>query len=223
VKVHHLNCGTMRPPVIDAMVCHVLLVESGSGLVLVDAGFGSLDCENPARFGHIRRHLIRPVFDPAETALRQVERLGFERSDVRHIIVTHFDADHIGGIADFPDAQIHVTTAEAVGAMRPRQRAPGGGVAAAAQSEISSERVASDGCNDVRADRLRMRLRDEADRGVIDGRTARDLDEELAYTEDMQRSYCASGMSNWREERLDRQFAQIEDRLRYVEGRSDRW
>lgn len=120
MKVHHLNCGTMRPPVIDAMVCHVLLVESGSGLVLVDAGFGSLDCENPARFGHIRRHLIRPVFDPAETALRQVERLGFERSDVRHIIVTHFDADHIGGIADFPEAQIHVTAAEALGAMRPR-------------------------------------------------------------------------------------------------------
>ncbi len=105
---------------IDPLVCHVLLVESGSGLVLVDAGFGSLDCENPARFGHIRRHLIRPVFDPAETALRQVERLGFERSDVRHIIVTHFDADHIGGIADFPQAQIHVTATEALGAMRPR-------------------------------------------------------------------------------------------------------
>ena len=120
MKVHHLNCGTMRPPAIDALVCHVLLVESDSGLVLVDAGFGSLDCENPARFGQIRRHIIRPVFDPAETALRQIQTLGFERSDVRHIIVTHFDADHIGGIADFPDAQIHVTTAEAVGAMRPR-------------------------------------------------------------------------------------------------------
>ncbi len=110
----------MRPLAIDALVCHVLLVESDSGLVLVDAGFGSLDCENPARFGPIRRHIIRPVFDPAETALRQIQTLGFERSDVRHIIVTHFDADHIGGIADFPDAQIHVTTAEAVGAMRPR-------------------------------------------------------------------------------------------------------
>ena len=53
-------------------------------------------------------------------AISQVARLGFQRSDVRHIIVTHFDADHIGGLADFPDAQVHVTTAEAHGAMRSR-------------------------------------------------------------------------------------------------------
>jgi glyoxylase-like metal-dependent hydrolase (beta-lactamase superfamily II) len=37
---------------------------------------------------------------------------------VRHIVITHFDGDHIGGIPDFPEAQIHVTAAEALGAMR---------------------------------------------------------------------------------------------------------
>ena len=31
---------------------------------------------------------------------------------MRHIVITHFDGDHIGGISDFPDAQIHVTAAE---------------------------------------------------------------------------------------------------------------
>lgn len=120
VKVHHLNCGSLRPLGTPAMVCHVLLVESDNGLVLVDTGFGTLDCEDPGRFGHLRRRLIRPALDRAETAAHQVERLGFERSDVRHIIVTHFDADHIGGLADFPDARVHVTTAEAFGAMQSR-------------------------------------------------------------------------------------------------------
>jgi glyoxylase-like metal-dependent hydrolase (beta-lactamase superfamily II) len=110
----------MRPPGVAALVCHVLLVETDHGLVLVDSGFGSQDCDRPARIGALRRHLIRPAFDHTETAIRQIEDLGFERSDVRHIIVTHFDADHIGGLADFPDAQVHVTSAEAFGAMRSR-------------------------------------------------------------------------------------------------------
>lgn len=120
MKVHHHNCGTLRPVGNPEMVCHVLLVESNAGLVLVDTGFGILDCDDPGRFGHIRRRLIRARLDHAETAVRQVEHLGFHRCDVRHIVVTHFDADHIGGLADFPDAQVHVTTAEVLGAMHSR-------------------------------------------------------------------------------------------------------
>jgi glyoxylase-like metal-dependent hydrolase (beta-lactamase superfamily II) len=52
--------------------------------------------------------------------VRQVERLGFRRNDVRHIVVTHFDADHIGGLADFPEAQVHVTATEALAVMEPQ-------------------------------------------------------------------------------------------------------
>ena len=80
MKVHHLNCGTMRPPGTPALVCHVLLVETDNA--------------------------------------RQVQRLGFSRDDVRHIVITHFDLDHIGGLADFPAAQVHVTTAEIDGSIR---------------------------------------------------------------------------------------------------------
>jgi glyoxylase-like metal-dependent hydrolase (beta-lactamase superfamily II) len=120
VKIHHLNCGTMDSPGAH-IVCHVLLAETDNGLVLVDSGFGLRDCANPSRIGP-SRHLLRPKFDVEETAARQVERLGFRRDDVRHIITTHFDIDHIGGLADFPDARIHVTAAEALGAMKPPTR-----------------------------------------------------------------------------------------------------
>lgn len=115
MKVHHLNCGTMNMPGAP-MVCHVLLIETGDGLALVDTGFGLQDCQDPARTGPFR-HLTRPVFQPAETAARQVEQLGFQISDVRDIVVTHFDFDHIGGLGDFPEAQVHVTEAEARGAV----------------------------------------------------------------------------------------------------------
>lgn len=100
------------------LVCHVLLVETGNGLVLVDSGFGSHDCAEPARRVGPTRHVVRPIFSPEETVADQIERLGFRRDDVRHIVITHFDVDHIGGLSDFPHAQIHLTVAEALGAIR---------------------------------------------------------------------------------------------------------
>ncbi|MFE8017170.1 MBL fold metallo-hydrolase [Streptomyces antibioticus] len=123
MKVHHLNCGTMHPPGGLRLVCHVLLVETDTaGLVLVDTGFGLQDVAAPGRRLGAMRHFIKPALDPAETAARQVERLGFGRDDVRHIVLTHFDADHIGGLADFPHAAVHITAAEARGAVHAPSR-----------------------------------------------------------------------------------------------------
>jgi glyoxylase-like metal-dependent hydrolase (beta-lactamase superfamily II) len=107
----------MHPFGTPLIVCHVLLVETDNSLVLVDTGYGTHDCDNPARIGP-SRFIFRPVLDRNESALRQVQRLGFAAEDVRHIVVTHFDMDHIGGISDFPEALIHATAAEVLGAVR---------------------------------------------------------------------------------------------------------
>jgi len=121
MKVHHLNCGTMHPRFVpDGLVCHVLLVETPGGLVLVDSGLGLRDAESPARRFGPARFYVRPVFDPAEAAVNQIRELGVEPTDVRHIVLTHFDADHIGGLADFPWAQVHLTNAEAFAALHPK-------------------------------------------------------------------------------------------------------
>lgn len=125
MRVHHLNCGTLCPlggRLIDGtggvlrpaqLVCHCLLVETAAGLVLVDTGLGIRDLEAPAeRLGRAFLSVARPTLDPAQPALRQVEWLGFKREDVRHVILTHFDPDHAGGLVDFPAAQIHVFDAE---------------------------------------------------------------------------------------------------------------
>ena len=90
--------------------------------MLVDTGFGLRDCADPSRIGPTR-YVIRPALAPNETAARQIKSMGLRTEDVRHIVVTHFDMDHIGGIADFPDASIHVTADEAYGAMRNPSRA----------------------------------------------------------------------------------------------------
>jgi hypothetical protein len=62
VKVHHLNCGTLYPFGCGEMVCHVLLVETGNGLMLIDTGFGPKDCDDPTRrVGASRYHMPRAL------------------------------------------------------------------------------------------------------------------------------------------------------------------
>jgi glyoxylase-like metal-dependent hydrolase (beta-lactamase superfamily II) len=91
------------------MCCHCLLIETPQGLVLVDTGLGTADVETPdARLGKFFRLAVRPKLLMEQTALKQVEALGFKRSDVRHIVPTHLDLDHAGGLSDFPDATVHI-------------------------------------------------------------------------------------------------------------------
>jgi glyoxylase-like metal-dependent hydrolase (beta-lactamase superfamily II) len=120
LNVHHLNCGTMRPlGTRDGIVCHVLLVETTNGLVLIDTGLGLQDATDPAGRLGPARFLIRPAFDPAEAAITRITALGFRPDDVRHVVLTHFDADHTGGLADFPWAAVHVTATENAAAVHP--------------------------------------------------------------------------------------------------------
>ncbi len=96
------------------LVSHCLLLETDAhGLVLVDAGIGVEDVRDTRRLGA----LFGPVMsiDATKTrmpALPQIEALGFRREDVRHIVLTHLDFDHAGGVADFPAAKVHVHAAE---------------------------------------------------------------------------------------------------------------
>jgi glyoxylase-like metal-dependent hydrolase (beta-lactamase superfamily II) len=100
------------------IVCHCLAIESGDGLVLVDTGFGMEDARNPRRLGAVFG-LMNAEPRVETTALKQLERLGFAASDVRHIVATHLDPDHSGGLPDFPDAEVHVHSTELDAALHP--------------------------------------------------------------------------------------------------------
>ena len=104
------------------LVTHVLAIESNDGIVLVDTGIGTADIADPGRAGPLFQHVIRPSFDLAETALEQLGALGFAPSDVRHILITHLDSDHAGGLGDFPNAQVHIFRTEMDAALNPSLR-----------------------------------------------------------------------------------------------------
>ena len=124
MRIHHLNCGTCCPAggrlfdgtsdaPLGRLVCHCLLIESDAGLILVDTGFGTRDVARPhERLSGFFRTLNNIRLRPEETAVAQVRRLGFDPADVRHIVVTHLDFDHAGGLEDFPNAAVHVTARE---------------------------------------------------------------------------------------------------------------
>jgi glyoxylase-like metal-dependent hydrolase (beta-lactamase superfamily II) len=137
MRMHHLNCGSDCPvggALFDGrskgplghLVCHCLLIETDAhGLVLVDTGYGLKDIDHPhrppARIPRFLRSLLNIRFREEETAIRQVEALGHRAADVRHIVLTHLDFDHAGGLEDFPNATVHLMTAEYDAATGPRR------------------------------------------------------------------------------------------------------
>jgi len=133
MRVHHLNCTSMCPPggrFFDGrsplyrsatLVCHCLLVETRNGLVLVDTGLGlGDDRRRRPRLSPVFLAVSRPWLREAQTAVRQVEALGYSARDVRHIVLTHLDFDHAGGLDDFPAASVHLLDAEEKSAARQR-------------------------------------------------------------------------------------------------------
>lgn len=122
-KVHHLNCASIQGISVlgQHLVCHVLLMEtSDAGLVLVDTGLGSADYQDiTSRLGwEFAKVYARALVDPSLAAIEQIKALGFDPRDVRHIVQTHLDLDHVGGLSDFPDALVHVHAAELDAAQR---------------------------------------------------------------------------------------------------------
>jgi glyoxylase-like metal-dependent hydrolase (beta-lactamase superfamily II) len=129
--VHHINCATMCPIAgrllgqrtagfgRGLMVAHCLVVETErDGLVLVDTGFGMRDVEGKTGLPRAFKNLCGPKLSADECAVNQVVALGYRASDVRHVVVTHLDLDHAGGISDFPMAKVHLHAREHSAAMQ---------------------------------------------------------------------------------------------------------
>ena len=121
MRIHHLNCVSTCPlggALMDArsfsslrarLTCHCLLVETSRELVLVDTGFGLRDIADPrSRLSKFFLFLLRPEFREEYAAVRQIASRGYDPRDVRHIVLTHLDFDHAGGLDDFPQATVHM-------------------------------------------------------------------------------------------------------------------
>ena len=124
MQVHYLNSISTCPlggALMDGrshglrgrLTCTCVLVETSESLVLIDTGLGLRDVAAPrTRLSGFFLALLSPEFREEMTAIRQIQRLGYDPRDVRHIVLTHLDFDHAGGLDDFPHAKVHMRLSE---------------------------------------------------------------------------------------------------------------
>lgn len=136
MRVHHVDCASLCPFGRSAlhgegrlfergfMPAHCLILETPShGIVLVDTGFGENDVLDPRGQLGLAFSTLAGVQSERVTTMRaHLRRLGLDPNDVRHVVVTHLDLDHAGGLPDFPNATVHVHADEHRAALSPAWR-----------------------------------------------------------------------------------------------------
>lgn len=93
---------------------NVYVIEHRDGLVLFDTGQDRGSVTDPDYFpkglaGLVYSRLAKFEIAEHETLTAQLRRLGYDPRDVTTAVLSHLHQDHIGGIAELPNAEIVVS------------------------------------------------------------------------------------------------------------------
>lgn len=112
--------GRMSPRVFPSTVA--LITHARWGHALFDAGYSPRFYEATRQWPEKLYAKVTPVSSsPETTAAAGLRRLDIDPADVKTIIISHFHADHIGGLRDFPAAKF-VFHDEAYSLLRRKRR-----------------------------------------------------------------------------------------------------
>lgn len=82
------------------------LIRHPVGWILFDTGYSERFYQETQTLPNKLYALLTPVYlQSQDSALAQLEQLGIKPQDIKYIIISHFHADHIGGLKDFPQAK----------------------------------------------------------------------------------------------------------------------
>jgi glyoxylase-like metal-dependent hydrolase (beta-lactamase superfamily II) len=96
----------------ERLPLNVYVIEHEDGLVLFDAGADRAVATDPGYHGDritafFNRHIFRWHIELEDTLTTQLERAGYAASDVRTVVASHLHADHVGCIAEVPQADLY--------------------------------------------------------------------------------------------------------------------
>ncbi|MCB9743636.1 MAG: MBL fold metallo-hydrolase [Alphaproteobacteria bacterium] len=99
-----LTRGRLRPV---RLPCHFGLLEHPrEGLVLFDTGYAPRVGRGTWP-GRVYRALAPFFVDEEGAAAGRLRARGIDPGRIRHVVISHFHPDHIGGLRDFPNATFH--------------------------------------------------------------------------------------------------------------------
>ena len=90
----------------------VLLEHEQHGPVLFDTGYSARFFDETKRWPYLLYRLVTPVTLTEKGGIAELLRQrGVAPEELKHVIVSHWHADHIGGLRDFPKATLHTSRA----------------------------------------------------------------------------------------------------------------
>ena len=102
---HLLRGGARREIACHSLVA--LLEHPQHGWLLWDTGYAPRMLDVTRSWPYwLYRHATPLRLQPELAVVRQLERFGLTWDDIRTVIISHFHADHIAGLRDFPGAQL---------------------------------------------------------------------------------------------------------------------
>ena len=89
-----------------------LIEHPEKGWILYDTGYTKRFFEATKRFPNkIYAMITKVVINPENEVRAQLERHNISPLEIKHIIITHFHADHVAGLLDFPNATFYTSQA----------------------------------------------------------------------------------------------------------------
>lgn len=112
----HAECAALRGGglrAIDFPALVGLIEHPAHGLMLYDTGYSRHFWEATRKFPECLYRAVTPVqLPPEEELLAQLEERRIAAADIGTIFISHFHADHVAGLRDFPRARFIATGAE---------------------------------------------------------------------------------------------------------------
>ncbi len=109
-QIMTIRDGSIRP--VDYAALPMLMIHPEEGPILFDTGYDPAFLAATQSFPERFYRWLTPVTLAAgDEASAQLMRRGIAPQDVRHIVLSHFHADHMAGTHAFPNARIHCAKA----------------------------------------------------------------------------------------------------------------